>query len=346
MPASALEPFDGRRAPLGWFRRAGRRTNVALLILLIGAFVSGWVAFASGRPTTASVTTAVHGLFGIAVVVLLPWKNMIIRRAPVLRLASLALLILIIGCLLAGFVELFVGYATVAGVSPIQVHVGAAVIAVPLLVWHLRRHRRQRIRRRDLSRRTLLRGSVMALGVGAGYVLLAGAAQWTSPGRPRAATGSRPVDPNAIPATIWLFDRVPVLVGAQRVAVAGSTVAVADLAARSGPVRARLDCTSGWYADAEWNGIRLAELIPRATLTAAASITVRSVTGYSRTFPATDAESLWLAVSCQGRPLSPGTGAPVRLVAPGRRGFWWVKWVASVEISTRSSWQQLPFPAQ
>ncbi len=327
-------------------RRAGRRTNVALLILLIGAFVSGWVAFASGRPTTASVTTAIHGLFGVAVVVLLPWKNMIIRRASVLRLASVALLILIVGCLLAGFVELFVGYATFAGISPIQVHVGAALIAVPLLVWHLLRHRRQRIRRGDLSRRALLRGAVMALGVGAGYVLLAGAARWTSPGRPRAATGSRPVDPDAIPATIWLFDRVPTLGAAHRVAVAGSTVTVADLAARSESVRARLDCTSGWYADATWSGVRLADLIPSATLATATSLTVRSITGYTRTFPAADAGSLWLAVSCQGRPLSPGTGAPVRLVAPGRRGFWWVKWVVSVEISQQPSWQQLPFPAQ
>ncbi|HEY5845778.1 MAG TPA: hypothetical protein VIT42_03195, partial [Microlunatus sp.] len=73
------------------FRRAGRRTNVALLIMLSGAFVSGWVAFASGRPSTATLTTAVHGLFGVAVVVLLPWKSVIINRAARLRSASVVL---------------------------------------------------------------------------------------------------------------------------------------------------------------------------------------------------------------------------------------------------------------
>ena len=31
-------------------------------------------------------------------------------------------------------------------------------------------------------------------------------------------------------------------------------------------------------------------------------------------------------------PLSHEHGAPVRLVAPGRRGFQWVKWVTHVEL--------------
>ena len=313
--------------------------------MLIAAFLSGWLAFASGRPTMASLTTALHGLFGVAVVVLLPWKSMIIRRAPGLRLASLALLILVVGCLLAGFVELFVGYVLIAGISPIQVHVGAALIAVPLLVWHLTRHRRQQLRRTDLSRRALVRVGTIALGAGAGYALLAVAAGWST-ARPRAATGSRPVDPDAIPATIWLFDSVPRLdAGEHRVLVAGRSVRPADLAG-GGTVRARLDCTSGWYADAEWGGTRLADLVPPERLAAGNSLVVRSVTGYTRSFPTADADSLWLAVTCQGRPLQPGTGAPVRLVAPGRRGFWWVKWVASVEVSAEPSWRQLPFPAQ
>ncbi|MDT5134639.1 MAG: hypothetical protein QOE41_3950, partial [Mycobacterium sp.] len=35
-----------------------------------------------------------------------------------------------------------------------------------------------------------------------------------------------------------------------------------------------------------------------------------------------------------------------RIVAPGRRGFWWVKWVASVEVVDEPWWWQPPFPLQ
>ena len=55
---------------------------------------------------------------------------------------------------------------------------------------------------------------------------------------------------------------------------------------------------------------------------------------------------MWLATGFQSGPLTRGTGAPVRLVAPGRRGFWWVKWVASVELSDTPAYAQAPFPLQ
>ena len=160
----------------------------------------------------------------------------------------------------------------------------------------------------------MVRGGTIALGVGAGY------ACWPSPpagsmARPRAATGSRRVNPDAIPATIWLFDAVPRLdAGEHRVLVAGRSVRPADLAG-GGTVRARLDCTSGWYADDEWGGTRLSGLVPPERLAAGNSLVVRSVTGYTTVVSAADADSLWLAVTCQGRPLQPGNGSAVRLVA-------------------------------
>ena len=325
----------------GGLRRSARRTNAGLLVVLIGAFASGWIAFGSGTATTATLTTAVHGLFGCAVIALLPWKAVIIRRSAGLRMLSLLLLVLVVGCLLAGFVQLFAGYVVLLGVTPIQVHVGAAAVAVPLVGWHVLRHRRQRFRRTDLSRRALLQDATLVAGVGLGYGTAAALALSSWPDRPRAATGSRPVDPR--PATIWLFDRTPAE-EAPSVQVAGVAVAVADLRERARPVSARLDCTNGWYADVVWSGVRLADLIPASVLAAAGSLRVRSSTGYERLFPVADATRLWLAVGSDERPLGSAHGAPVRLVAPGRRGFWWVKWVASVEVSDQPSWAQSPFP--
>jgi Oxidoreductase molybdopterin binding domain len=328
-------------------RRAGRRTNVALLVVLLGAAVTGGLAFASGTPIPAKLATLLHGVFGLAVAVLVPWKTVIIRRAPLMRAASLSLVLLIVVCIASGLVEVFGGYGVLWRLSPMQIHVGSAVLAAPLLAWHVLRHRRQRLRRTDLSRRTLLRTGVLAAGVAATYGALESIGRLArSASASRIATGSHQVSADAVPATMWLFDQVPLIGTEHRIDVAGTAFTVPDLASRGRTITARLDCTSGWYADAEWTAVNLADLLPPEQLAAAASIDVVSVTGYRRRFPARDADSLWLASAFQGEPLRPGHGAPVRLVAPHRRGFWWVKWVASVKLSEAPAWGQSPFPLQ
>jgi hypothetical protein len=328
-------------------RRAGRRTNLALLVVLTGAAVTGALAFAAGTPIPARLTTVVHGLFGLALVLLVPWKAVIVRRAPALRIASLTLVVLIIVCIASGMFEVFVGYGVMWGLNPMQLHVGSAALAVPLFAWHVVRHRRQRLRRVDLSRRTLLRTGALAAGVAGAYVTLEGLGRLAgSASASRIATGSHYLSPGAAPATMWLFDQVPAIETDYRVDVAGTDFAVADLASRSRAVRARLDCTSGWYTEAEWTAVSLVDLIPADKLAAAASIDVVSMTGYRRRFPADEADSVYLATRYQGEPLRPAYGAPVRLVVPNRRGFWWVKWVASVELSDLPAWGQSPFPLQ
>jgi DMSO/TMAO reductase YedYZ molybdopterin-dependent catalytic subunit len=71
---------------------------------------------------------------------------------------------------------------------------------------------------------------------------------------------------------------------------------------------------------------------------------VRSATGYARRFPLGDAPHLLLATRVGGAPLSAGHGFPARLVAPGRRGFWWVKWVDAIEVDDVAWWWQPPLP--
>ena len=329
-------------------RRAGRRTNLGLLALLSGAFLSGGLAFLTAAPAPAQIITFAHGLLSLGVIALVPWKTVVVRRAPTLRAASLALLVVVLVCLAAGFVEVFGGYGLIAGLSPIQVHVGAAFVLLLLVGWHVARHRRMRLKVVDASRRNLLRTGGFVLAAAAGWAALEGVGVLLgSASATRIATGSHRLDPARIPATNWLLDPVPALnTDDFTVDVAGTSRSVRELDAQAVPVRARLDCTSGWYADAVWSGVPLSALLDPAALALARSVVVVSTTGYHRHFAVEAADRLWLATQLEGRRLQPGHGAPVRLVAPGHRGFAWVKWVARIELSARPTALESPFPLQ
>ena len=83
-----------------------------------------------------------------------------------------------------------------------------------------------------------------------------------------------------------------------------------------------------------------------ANETAAASLHIRSATGYDRRFAIANAGRLLLATRLGGMALDAGHGFPVRLVAPDRRGYWWVKWVTEIRIDELPAWWQFPFPVQ
>jgi len=225
------------------------------------------------------------------------------------------------------------------------------LVALPVHTWGSG----QRPRRTDLSRRSLLRTGGLAAGAlalwtaGEGLLRLTGA-----PGASRRATGSHERgsrDPAAMPVTQWFTDTVPESsTDPVELVVAGRRlrIPVSDLD-RGDVVRAVLDCTGGWYAEQDWAGTRLDRLLAEvagADLPPDGSVDVVSRTGFRRRLPLRDAGSLLLATRAAGRPLSAGHGAPVRLVAPGRRGFWWVKWVQRVEVVDAPWWVQPPFPLQ
>lgn len=327
-----------------------RRTNLAMLTVLTATFVSGWFAFAAGSEVPAAITSITHGVLGLGLIALIPWKSVVIRTARPKHLGSFALLSLVAIALVSGFVQVFLGYGMFAGLTPIQVHVGAALVLVPFLVVHVLRNRlRQAPRREDFSRRTLLRAGGLLAASGVGYVVAEGAGRLAgSRSADRRETGSHELPAAEMPQTIWLTDEVPDLAaGDHGVQVDGRSYAARDLrAAAREPFVATLDCTNGWYARPSWRGASLADLIPAERRSAARSIVVTSVTGYNRTFPIGDADNLWLAFELEGEPLPAGHGGPIRLLAPGRRGFWWVKWVASVELRDTPWWLQLPFPPQ
>src|SRR6476661_4310060 len=139
--------------------RPSRQTNLALLLLLAGAFATGWLAFGvEGSPQSRTVSV-VHGILGLGILVLAPWKAVIVRRGlrtDGAHAVGVTLAVAVMVSMVAGIAHAGLGRFEVAGVSALTVHVAAAVIAVPLALSHVMR-RRQRPRRTDLSRRTVLR---------------------------------------------------------------------------------------------------------------------------------------------------------------------------------------------
>jgi hypothetical protein len=334
--------------------RAGRRTNLALLGLLLLAFATGVLAYGFGAPPETTLVVAIHGAAGLGLLLLVPWKAVIVRRSRA-HAETTSALATGLGVLVA--IAVLSGVLHAIGVAPLTMllfHVAIAVCVFPLLLAHAW-GRRQRPRRTDLSRRTLLKAGALAAGAAALWAAGESILRLTgAPGADRHGTGSLEHgtdDPTAMPVTQWFTDAVPESIGAAVTVVVGdrgARIPISDLE-RGDRVRALLDCTGGWYAAQDWAGVRVERLLREVTdedLPENGSIDVISRTGYRRRLPLRDAPTLLLATSAAGQPLSDGHGAPVRLVAPGRRGFWWVKWVERIEVVDASWWRQPPFPLQ
>ena len=329
--------------------RLGARTNLGLLVLLAVAFATGWIAF-SFATSPARWSLILHATSGVAILLLLPWKSMVARRGMRRprpgRWASIALGVLVLVSLAAGLAH-SIGLAYIGPLTAMEFHVGAALVAVPLAVWHVAA-RRIRLRPADVSRRSFLRGAtvlgVAALAYGASEVAVRAS---TLPGGRRRFTGSYEsgsFQPPLMPVSSWMFDAIPEIEPKSwTLRAGGRTWTYDELTGFDDRLVATLDCTGGFYSTQEWSGVRLDRLLQPS---GAASIRVVSHTGYDRRFPAEDAPRLLLATRFGGQALDAGHGFPVRLVAPGRRGFWWVKWVVAIETDDLPYWWQLPFPTQ
>lgn len=332
--------------------RLGARTNLALLLLLAAAFLTGWLAFAYGT-VPARWSLVVHATSGVAILLLLPWKSMIARRGlrrprprPG-RWASIALGVLVLASLAAGLAHSTGVWLWTGWLTAMDVHVGAALVAVPFAIWHVAA-RPARLRPADASRRTFLRTGAVLFGAAGLYGTTELAVRAAGlPGRDRRFTGSYEAgsfEPAAMPVSSWMFDAIPDI-DVRRWSLRTGTrqISYAELLAFDDTVTSTLDCTGGFYSTQEWSGVRVDRLVEGA---AGASIHVVSHTGYDRRFPIEDAGALLLATRCGGAPLDQGHGYPLRLVAPERRGFWWVKWVVAVEVDEVPYWWQSPYPLQ
>jgi DMSO/TMAO reductase YedYZ molybdopterin-dependent catalytic subunit len=271
--------------------------------------------------------------------------------------------VLFLGSLATGLLWATVGLpripvAVVGSWTVLSLHVALSLLLIPLFVVHLGLRWPRPSRADLLGRRAVLRMlGLLALGFvfwRAQEVLGALAAPARSS---RRFTGSREeasFSGNLYPFTNWLSDPIPQVDPTRwRLRIHGevereSTLSYEKILALGGTVReATLDCTGGWYTVQRWSGVPVATLLQRAGLKdGARSLLFRSTTGYARRFSLDEADGLLLATHVGGETLSAEHGFPLRLVAPGHRGYDWVKWISEVEVSCEPEWLESPLPLQ
>ncbi|MBB6647088.1 molybdopterin-dependent oxidoreductase [Halobellus ruber] len=313
--------------------------------------VTGLVSFTVGSASWWPLFWA-HRIAGLTFVALLGFKLARVRhrvtdRRLWRRSTGLSVLTAVaaIGALATAVVWVFGLDIRLSYWTLLSVHVGFGLVLLPLVVAHLSTRFRLP-RREDFDRR---RTTLKYAGL-----LLSGAVVYRTqeltnrvldtPGADRRFTGSQPREGEgngAFPVTSWVADDPePVDRGAWTLEVAGAVDT--DLEFGYDEVdpdaerEALLDCTSGWYTVQRWGGLRVGDLLESAGADADARyVRFVSVTGYRWSLPIAEARDALLATHVGDARLSHGHGAPARLVAPGRRGFQWVKWVTRIEVRRR-----------
>ncbi len=325
-----------------------RGTDWSLALLIAALFGTGMLSLVSGHSSSAWVFT-LHGIGGAAFGLVLGWKLRRVwsrvlfwrrwdRRTAIGVLATL----LAGGSLGSGVVWSFGGDLYIAGFNLLNWHITLSIILSVMVVLH-GLARAKPLRFRDVAAR---RHVLQSIGVTGGAIIgwklqrpAATALQWR--GGERRWTGSYEQGSfagNAFPATSWIADRPrPLDKSSYRLRVSGMvahpvTLSLAELAPNDS-LTATLDCTGGFFSTQHWRGVLLSELIAQVQpLPEARFLRIISHTGYRWSFPLAEANSLLLATTVGDQPLNHGHGAPVRLVAPGYRGFQWVKWVVQIEF--------------
>jgi DMSO/TMAO reductase YedYZ molybdopterin-dependent catalytic subunit len=327
-----------------------------LAILVVAMAATGLASLRFGSPDGGWLFV-LHGMLGgsLAAAVGLKLRRSLpaaIRRRSAVRLAvGLAVTLVAGAALVGGFAWVASGRLLEIGAwTVLTLHAWAGLVLVPIVVVHLlpRRWRLLRPAARSARRpaaRPVARRSVLAAGgllVAGGSLAVGAAVLDRLAGGERRFTGSRALPTGGIPPTTTFFgEPTPTVdIPAWRLAVSGrvdrpGAWTLEELGGFGATdLTAILDCTSGWWIETGWRGVPLGAVLAAASPSPAARrVTVRSVTGWSAVLPIDEASGCLLARHVAGLPLPVANGAPLRLVAPDRRGLDWVKWVDRIEVA-------------
>lgn len=333
-----------------------RLVDWGLALTTAVAFATGLFTLVSGRSESRWVFD-LHAIAGYALCLLMLPKLVRVRRrllpssrnvsAWVGRTAAL----LASGVLLSGIAWALGAPGIWLGYNLLNWHIIGGFLLTALVSWHMFLRARP-LRRTDLTdRRSLLRFGGLSLLALIALPLkerLTAAFGW--PGAARRFTGSRELASftgNAFPVVSWVADRPqPITPADWRLQIRGLVARPLALthAELDRPLTqtATLDCTGGFYSTQHWQGTPVRDLLAMAAPDPTARwVRFVSATGYHWSLPIAQLDDCLIATRVGGDALSHGHGAPARLVAPGERGFIWVKWLVAIELHATPDLRQL-----
>jgi DMSO/TMAO reductase YedYZ molybdopterin-dependent catalytic subunit len=328
-----------------------RLTDWSLALTAGIALITGLISLISGHPGEWPIF-ALHGIAGLWLLLLLEGKlRRVWPRLTRLRLwdrrtaFGVAATLVVALALFSGIAWIFGGDISFAGFNLLNWHIVLGFALALAIIIHMLA-RAKPLRGRDVrGRRQALQFGALALGSVALWPVQQGINHLLNlPGSRERFTGSREVASyggNAFPATSWVADQPHFIDPASwHLTIDGAvqrplTLTYDDIVATGDELIATLDCTGGFYSTQHWQGIGVGRMLDQAgPRDDARHVSFISVTGYRWSQPLGSAREMLLATHVEGEALSHDHGAPARLVAPGQRGFEWVKWVVHVTVLT------------
>jgi DMSO/TMAO reductase YedYZ molybdopterin-dependent catalytic subunit len=97
-----------------------------------------------------------------------------------------------------------------------------------------------------------------------------------------------------------------------------------------------LNCVEGWSVTILWEGVLVRELIEEVGVKPEANTVIfHAHDGYSSSFPLSYImdNDIMMAHKMNGLVMPPERGFPFELVAEGKWGYKWVKWITKIELS-------------
>jgi DMSO/TMAO reductase YedYZ molybdopterin-dependent catalytic subunit len=107
-----------------------------------------------------------------------------------------------------------------------------------------------------------------------------------------------------------------------------------------------LNCVEGWSFTAKWTGVKIADLLEEAGAMENATVVIfYSADGYSTSLERNYLleKNIILAYRLNDVTLPPERGFPLQLVAEGKYGYKWAKWIVRIELTDapyRGYWEE------